>query len=170
MTQRGAHIAAFHESTRSLRILWWIVLPFFVVHVVLASISGYRAIVQVYRVEIALAFPEVEPGTDIGMSVATSGRATVDAELELIQSAHAETLAVLIIPGHRTASLDPRTIHARQEVTLTAERLARFTPGRAVLRATANGRSQWLRVPPPVITERPVEIRALGRGSGAVRQ
>jgi len=156
---RPTRLAAFHESTRSLRVLKWIVLPFVVVHVVLASISGYRAIVQVYRVEIAIDAPTLRAGTNIGMAVATSGRAPVDAELELIQAAHAETLAVLLIHDHVNPSYDPRTIHADTHIALTAGQLARFQPGRAILRATANGRSQWLRVPPPVVGERPVLIQ-----------
>jgi hypothetical protein len=126
--------------------------------VVLASISGYRAIVQVYRVDIAVDAPTLRPGSNIDMSVATSGRTPVDAELELIQPAHAETLAVLLIHDHENASYDPRTIHAAKRVVLTGEQLARFRPGRALLRATGNGRSQWLRVPPPVVKERAVEI------------
>ena len=88
---RPNRLGAFHESARSLRVLKWIVLPLVIAHVLLATISGYRAIVQVYRVEIA-----VDAGT--------------------------------------------------------------FQPGNALLRATANGRSQWLRVPPPVIEKRAVDI------------
>jgi hypothetical protein len=100
----------------------------------------------------------------LATSVATSGRAPVDVELLLIQSTRAETLAVLLVPDHVNASYDPRTIHAARQVTLTAEQLARLQPGRAVLRAVANGRSQWLRVPPPVITERAVTIGTAALG------
>lgn len=155
---RVARVSVFHESAPSLRVLWWIVLPFFVVHVVLASISGYRAIVQVYHVGIGVGAPVIRPGTNLMMSVATSGRTIADVKLELIQQRHAETLAVLLVRTHDNASYDPRTIHATKVVTLTSEQLARFQPGPAMLRATGNGRSQWLRVPPPVITERTVAI------------
>ena len=154
----ASRLATFHEPPRSLRVLFWIVLPFAVVHVILATISGYRAIVQVYHVELSTDTPTLRPGTTVAVSVATSGRATVDAELELIQSTQAETLAVLLVPGHSNASYDPRTIHAAKRVTLTSGQLARFHTGSARLRVTANGRSQWLRVPPPVVTEHVVEI------------
>ncbi|HKN67615.1 MAG TPA: hypothetical protein VJW73_15125 [Gemmatimonadaceae bacterium] len=160
MTARAsaARVATFQESSRSLRLLFWIVLPFVVVHVALASISGYRAIVQVYSVQLETDTPMLHPGSTVDVAVATSGRATIDGVLELIQSAHAETVAVFRIPGHTNASYDPRTIRADRRVTLTSEQLARFNPGPARLRAIANGRSQWLRVPPPVIREQTVQI------------
>lgn len=160
MTARASatRLATFQESSRSLRVLFWIILPFVVAHVILASFSGYRAIVQVYRVELKTDTPTLRAGAAVDIAVATSGRTTVDAALELIQSDHAETLAVLRVPGHTNASYDPRTIHAAQHVTVTSEQLAHFHTGAARLRVTANGRSQWLRVPPPVIREQAVEI------------
>lgn len=162
MTRSASRLAAFHESTPALRVLKWIVAPLFIVHVVLAGISGYRAIVQVYHVDIAVGSTTLTHGSAIQLSVASSGRTTVDAELDLVQPTHAETLAVLLIRSHENASLDPRTIHASKRVTLTSDQLAHFQPGAAVLRATANGRSQWLRVPPPVISERVVRIAPPG--------
>jgi hypothetical protein len=159
MTARASsRVATFNESPRSLRVLFWIIAPFAAVHIVLATISGYRAIVQVYHVELATDSPLLRTGSTVTVSLATSGRATIDGAVELIQPAHAETLAVLRVPGHTNASYDPRTIHASQRVTLTSEQLAHFQPGAARLRVTANGRSQWLRVPPPVIREQAVEI------------
>ena len=161
----GSRLATFHESSRSLRVLFWVVLPFAAAHVILATISGYRAIVQVYGVELSTDAPTLRPGSTIAVAVATSGRATVDAELELIQPTHAETLAVIIVRDHTNASYDPRPIHADRRVILTSEQLARFHPGPARLRVTANGRSQWLRVPPPVIREQAV---AIGETAGAI--
>lgn len=160
MSERASasRLATFHESPRSLRVLFWLILPFAVAHVILATISGYRAIVQVYRVDLTADAPTLRAGTTVAVAVATSGRAKVDAELELIQPTHAETLAVLLVPDHTNASYDPRTIHAARRVTLTSDQLARFHPGPARLRVTANGRSQWLRVPPPVVREQAVEI------------
>jgi len=160
MTGRAAaaRLATFQESSRSLRVLFWIVAPFAAAHITLATISGYRAIVQVYRVELATDTPTLRPGSTIDVAVATSGRAKVDAELELIQATQVETLAVVLVADHSNASYDPRTIHASHRVTLTSEQLARFHPGPARLRVTANGRSQWLRVPPPVVREQPVDI------------
>ena len=161
----ASRLATFHESPRPLRVLFWIILPFAVAHVILATISGYRAIVQVYHVELATDAPTLRAGTTIAIAVATSGRTKVDAALELIQSTHTETLAVLRVPDHTNASYDPRTIHAARRVTIASEQLAQFLPGPARLRLTANGRSQWLRVPPPVIREQAVEI---GETVGAI--
>ena len=126
---RPTRLATFHESSRSLRVLKWIVLPFIIAHVVLATISGYRAIVQVYRVEIAVDASTLRAGTNIEMSVATSGRTPVDMELELIQATHAETLAVLVIRDHRNPSYDPlpsisrATIVARERCSPSTEML-----------------------------------------------
>jgi hypothetical protein len=165
----ASRLSTFHESARSLRVLFWIVLPFAVVHVTLASISGYRAIVQVYRVELTTDAPTLRAGSTVDVAVTTSGRATVDAEIELIQPVHAETLAVLVVRDHTNASYDPRPIHGARRVTLTSQQLAHFQPGPARLRVTANGRSQWLRVPPPVIRERAVEIGETARAIASPR-
>ena len=151
-------VSVFHESTLSLRVLKWVLLPFVIAHVVLATISGYRAIVQVYRVDVTPSSLTIAPSTTVDMAVTTSGRAPIDAELMLVQSTHAETLAVLRIKDHSNPSYDPRPIHGFTRVALTSGKLAHFEPGPALLRAVANGRSQWLRVPPPVITERSVSI------------
>ena len=44
-------------------------------------------------------------------------------------------------------------------VVVTPELLGRFEPGAALVRATAHGRSQWLRTPPPEVREVAIEIR-----------
>jgi hypothetical protein len=141
-----------------MRVLTWVLLPLIVTHVVLATISGYRAIVQVYHVDVVLDSATLRPGSVLVMHVATSGRVPVDAELQLIQPTRVKTLAVLLIPDHRNASYNPFTIHASKRVVVTNEQLALLTPGRATLRLIASGRSQWLRVPPPVIAERSVLV------------
>ena len=67
MTARAsaARVATFQESSRSLRVLFWIILPFAVAHLILATISGYRAIVQVYHVELATDAPTLRAGTTV---------------------------------------------------------------------------------------------------------
>jgi hypothetical protein len=52
---RPSRLAVFHSSPKSLRVLRRIAVPLLVVHFTPAAISGYRAIVQVYRVDIAMA-------------------------------------------------------------------------------------------------------------------
>ena len=164
----GAHVAAavsrsrrqavFHEWPPSIRILTWILIPFLTVHVVLATISGYRAIVQVYDVRVDAPGHALTPGDTLMLRVATSGRAPIDAEVILEQGEVLDTLAVLLIPDHTNPSYDPRTIRASKLVVLTPAVLERFRPGPATLRAVGNGRSQWLRVPPPVRFARPVVV------------
>ena len=141
-----------------MRVLKWIVGPLLAVHIVLATISGYRAIVQVYHVELTTSDLVLRPGTVITYGAASSGRVPVDVEVELIQGDRRDTLAVKWIRDHSVPSYDPRTIRASGVVTLTAEHLAGFAPGPAVLRVTGNGKSQWLRVPPPRIREVHVRI------------
>jgi hypothetical protein len=84
----------FHREPPSMRVLKWIIGPLVAVHVVLATISGYRAIVQVYHVELAASDSVLRPGTTISYGAASSGRVPVDVEVELIQGARRDTLAV----------------------------------------------------------------------------
>jgi hypothetical protein len=136
-----------------------IVVPLLVVHFTLAAISGYRAIVQVYRVDIDAQSLELQAESPTTVRATTSGRTTVDVGLELVQGNRARTLTVLHIPGHRDGAMDFRPIRASRTVTVPDSVLRRFEAGPALLRATAHGRSQWLRVPPPVIKELSVTLR-----------
>jgi hypothetical protein len=155
---RSLAISQFHRQPPSMRVLKWIVVPFVCVHVVLASFSGYRAIVQVYSLDLRASGPTLRPGSTVTFDVASSGRVWVHVDVELRQGQRAETLAVHWIPTHTTPSYDPRTIRGHVELTLTPEQLARLEPGPAVVRATAHGRSQWLRTPPPVVRELGVNV------------
>lgn len=129
------------------------------VHVPLALWSGYRAIVQVQHLELQSQARMIGEGSTVRVGVISSGRTTVDVRLEMIQGARVETLAVRDVPTGATPAYDPRFRHASLAVTLTPKLLERFEPGPALLRATAIGRSQWLRTPPPEVRELPVDIR-----------
>ena len=153
-----ARVAAFHHQPPSMRVLRWLVVGVLCVHVPLASYSGYRAIVQVYDLTVRTSGTVLRPGTSVGFDVASSGRVTVDVELLLVQRARTETLAVKIVPTHGTPSYDPRTIRASAVVVLTPAMLAPFDAGPATVRAIANGRSQWLRTPPPKVRELSVDV------------
>lgn len=152
-------VRRFHEQPVSMRVLKWVVVPALAVHIVLATISGYRAIVQVYRLDLRSSERVLHSGSTVGFTVVTSARTHVDVELELRQGTRAETLAVKLVPGNVNASYDPRTKWAKVTVVLSPEQLARLDRGPAILRATANGRSQWLRTPPPKIQELAVDIQ-----------
>jgi hypothetical protein len=111
------------------------------------------------RVDVESASRELRGDFITTVVATTSGRTTVDVELELLQGTRTEKLGVLHIPGHRDGAMDFRPIHASRTVSVPDSVLRRFERGPAVLRATANGRSQWLRVPPPVIKDLSVTVQ-----------
>jgi hypothetical protein len=134
-------------------------LPLLALCLLAALSSGYRAYYQVYDLELHLTDSTLRDGSAVRTAVVGSGRTTIDVRVELVQGGHSETLAVQQMRGNAWASFDPRPRRASQEVVLTSEQLAHFLPGPATLRATATGRPQWLRLPPPTVREASVEIR-----------
>lgn len=132
-------------------ILRRVTIAFLVVHFSLSAVSGYRAIVQVYDVDIELASGTVHPGSPVAVRVVTSGRNPVDARLELVQAGRADTIATLRVRANSGAFQDPRPQRAVLNVMIPSDVFEHFTPGKASLRAVAEGRSQWLRIPPPEV-------------------
>ena len=61
--------------------------------------------------------------------------------------------------ARRSSSSSWCTIPLAMAVVLTPELLGRFEAGAALLRATARGRPQWLREPPPEAREIAVELQ-----------
>jgi len=120
--------------------------------------SGFRAIVQIFRLELAPTGGTLRGGSTLRAHVVTSGRTRATVRLELVQGAHAETLGTLALRGNRDGALDPRPRRATLTVTLPAATVARFSAGPAVLRAVASGASQWLRTPPPTVREATVQL------------
>jgi hypothetical protein len=118
--------------------------------------SGYRAVVQVFRLELAPPGGVVRVGSALRADVVTSGRARATVRLELVQGTRAETLGTLVVRGNRDGALDPRPRRATLAVTLDPATAGRLAAGPAVLRAVATGTSQWLRTPPPTVREVPV--------------
>ena len=151
-TRRPFAHAAFAEP-RPLAILRRIIVPLVIVHVLFALWSGYRAIVQVFGLDLRVTTPVLHPGSAISFDVSSSGRVTVTVRLELIQGTRAETLAVHVVRTSRNATYDPFPKRASQSVVLTPEVLSHFTPGAVTVRVTALGRPQWLRTPPPTVRE-----------------
>jgi hypothetical protein len=125
---------------------------------VTAVSSGYRAYYQVRSLELRLTDSTLRAGSAVEVEASGSGRTTIDVRVELVQGARSETLAVLRVRGNDWAAIDPRPTRASQSVALTREQLSRFLAGPATLRATATGRPQWLRLPPPTVREVAVEI------------
>jgi hypothetical protein len=130
-------------------------------------VSGYRAIVQVYDVAIHVASPEVRPGSPITARVVTSGRTYVDARVELLQAGRADTLGTLRISANKASFYDPRPQHAALTVTIPPDVFSRFRRGKASIRAVAEGHSQFLRVPPPKISETAIFLVSSGVRSKA---
>lgn len=147
------------QDERPIALLKKAILVLLALCLVTATASGYRAYYQVLGLELQLTEPVLRNGSVIQTAAVGSGRTHVDVRLELIQGPHSETLAVQRVSGNDWAAFDPRPRRASQRVVLTPEHLARFVTGAAKVRATATGRPQWTRLPPPTVRESAVEIR-----------
>lgn len=128
----------------------------------IGAVSGYRAIVQVYDVEIQTNSPVIRPGSQIVGRVVSSGRTYVDARVELLQAGRADTLGTMRIAANKASFYDPRPQRAALTVTIPSDALSRFSRGKAVIRAVAEGHSQFLRVPPPTVREAAIFLAASG--------
>jgi hypothetical protein len=122
--------------------------------------SANRAWVQVRSLDLEVPAADVQPGWAPRLSVVTSGRATVTVVLTLTQGAHTDTISMHTINPSRDGFWDPRFISRTFNPRVTPGLAGRLVSGRAVLRAEAHGRPQWLRTPAPVIREVPVMVVA----------
>src|SRR5207237_5531340 len=64
------------------------------VHVMLAMWSGYRAIVQVFSLDLRVPARELSAGSIVHFDVHSSARAPVTVRVELMQGTRSETLSV----------------------------------------------------------------------------
>ena len=140
-------------------ILHRLIIGAIIVHFSLAAMSGYRAIVQVYGVEIETNGPVLSAGSRITARVSASGRNPVTARLELVQGLNVVTIGTGTVPANGIPFYDPRPQRAAFHTTLQPELADAFKPGSATLRLTALGRSQWLRVPPPKVQELAIQLK-----------
>ncbi len=120
--------------------------------------SANRAWVQVRSLDLEVPVAEVQPGWAPRVSVVTSGPVTVTVVVTLSQGRHTDTISMHTINRSREGFLDPRTISRTFNPRITAALAERLAGGRAVLRAEAHGRPQWLHAPAPVIREVPVMV------------
>ena len=145
------------------------------VYLVIGLISAYRAWYQVKSLDLRLqgfgsVFTPQDPraeavtglrnGSVFEADLVSYARTHIDVRLELVQGTNSETLTAGTLPGNDWGFWDPRTRKRSFKVVLTDEVLTHFQPGRAKLRATATGRHQWMRLPPPVVREITVELPA----------
>jgi len=140
------------------RILRRIILFGMTLFLVAGAVSSYRAWVQVRRLILGIDEPMLRPGSRVQADVVCSGRVPITLTLELMQGLQVVKLAERIVPNSKDPFFDPRTVKGTLSVTLTQETIARFVPGPALVRATARGRPQWLREPPPLVRETEVVI------------
>jgi hypothetical protein len=145
-------------DTRSIAILKRIFVAIIVGLLVIGVVSSYRAYVQVRRLEIDTE-RDLTVGSNVGVSVVSSARGPVDVQLELIQASRSKLLFAMRVRGNEFGFFDPRSRSALQTFDITDDQLDGFQPGAAIIRATATGRPQWGRLPPPTVREVPVEIR-----------
>lgn len=128
------------------------------VYLVIGMIALYRAVTQVHSLEIQ-SEGIVRGGSAVTATVVSYARTPIDVRIELIQDAHSEIVAVHRVQKNEWALLDPRTRAATQTAVLTDDLLKRFAGGQAIVRATAIGRQQFGRLPPPMVREQIVNIQ-----------
>ena len=128
------------------------------VYLVIGMISAYRAFYQVRSVDIQ-SDEVLRSGSAITTSVVSYARVPIDVRIELVQDGHSATIAGMRVRDNEWALFDPRTQHGSQTNVLPTEVLKQFANGKAIVRATAIGRPQWGRLPPPLICERVVNIQ-----------
>ena len=141
-----------------------IVYAIVIVHAVLFPLSGYRAWVQVRSVELSANSDRAAPGTRIITHVVTSGRIPVSVEIVATQGRRRVLLGSMSIPSNDEAIYDPRFRRDSLTITLSGVSLANLSPGPAVVVATALGRPQFARMPPPVADTLSVTVPEENRG------
>lgn len=148
----------FNEGPRLLRVAYRVILIGALINITAGIWSAYRAWVQVRRLDLAVLSTNLRPGVASVVRVVTSGRTPIDVRLELVQGTHSELLADLRVAPSRDGFWDPRTRQGMMTPSFTTEFLAHFQAGPAIVRATALGKPQWMRTPPPTVQEIPVVI------------
>lgn len=128
------------------------------VYLAIGMIALFRAVTQIHSLDLQ-SDGIVRSGSAITSTVVSYARVPIDVRIELVQDAHTEIVAVQRVQKNAWALLDPRTREATQTAVLTDDLLGRFAGGKAIVRATASGRQQFGRVPPPMVREVTVNIR-----------
>jgi hypothetical protein len=129
-----------------------------IAHFSLATLSGYRALVQVKDLQIRTTDEILGPGSSIEVDAVSSGRNPVTISLDAIQGPRIRRLARVKVPENRNRFYDPRSQHEKFVVVVTPEILKDLREGPVVLRATGEGMSQFLRIPPPKVVHRPSAV------------
>jgi len=157
MPRAVTYPSPFAES-RGSRIGKRVVLWFILIQLPIGGLSSYRAWVQIKDLTLETESPVLRPGTTVRSEIISWARTESDARIELVQGDHVEMLGEVYVARNHEPVFDPRPKRDSVVVTLTPAVLARFENGPAQLRASALGRPQWLRVPPPTVREQAVVI------------
>jgi hypothetical protein len=157
MARALTYPSPFQES-RAARLAKRAVLWFIVLQLPIGALSSYRAWVQIKGLTLSTTSTTLAPGVVVRSDLASWARTESDARIELVQGDRVAMLGEVYLPRNHEPVFDPRPQHGSVVVTLTPATLAEFTAGPATLRASAVGRPQWLRVPPPTIREQAVTI------------
>ena len=136
-------------------VLWFILLQ-----LPIGALSSYRAWVQIKELTLSTTSSMLTPGVIVRSNLVSWARVESDARIEIVQGKRVTMLGEVYLPRNYEPVFDPRPKSGSVQVTITPAMLDGFEPGTATLRATAVGRHQWLRVPPPTVREQPVTIAA----------
>ena len=157
MARALTYPSPFAES-RGYRLAKRALLLFILVNLPFGAMSSYRAWVQIKSLTLSTTSSALAPGVVVRSDLESWARSESDARIELVQGKHVAMLGEVYLPRNHEPVFDPRPQRGSVVVTLTPEMLAPFDAGPATLRASAVGRPQWLRVPPPTLREQPVTI------------
>ena len=146
------------EESRAARLGKRAVLWFILLQLPIGALSSYRAWVQIKSLTLSTTSAVLGPGVVVRSDLVSWARTESDARIELVQHGDTVMLGEVYLPRNREPVFDPRPQRGSVVVTLTPEVLAAFDNGPATLRASAVGRPQWLRTPPPTIREQAVTI------------
>ena len=130
-----------------------------IVHFSLAAVSGYRAVVQIYSASLVTDGRDLHEGSRIAAKVVTAGRTWVDVTVELDQRGNRARLGKMRVDSNDSFFYDFRPKRAKLDLVVSREMLEGFARGPASLRVIAEGRSQWLRTPPPKIDQIAVTLQ-----------
>ena len=146
------------EESRASRLGKRAVLWFILLQLPIGALSSYRAWVQIKSLTLSTTSPVLAPGVVVRSDLVSWARTESDARIELVQQGDTVMLGEVYLPRNNEPVFDTRPQRGSVIVTLTSEALAAFDNGPATLRASALGRPQWLRTPPPTIREQAVTI------------
>jgi hypothetical protein len=118
----------------------------------------FARIRQVIRIEARVPSTVLAPGSTVGYDIITSGEVPNRLVLELVQGERRSILFEQKSQFHRIRAIDPRVFRYKPRITLTAEMLAGFHAGAAVVRVTGYGEQKLLRTPEPRVREVAVRL------------